>query len=401
MLLALPVLALLSLAPATPAWNAPRSIDEWIAVDDPDLARLPAALRSLPNAEQVVYESAKNPWFLIARRVRLEGDGVAAFAADDKVMRGRGDFVVTSDDRLEVRGSPAFLFECEWELQGERSRILALYDAEVEEDVLHALWIVAPESVPTRKLLTEVKICFFELRSSLKPDTDETYASILNGHALSFSLKSGRGRNAIELESVDRTGENDTLFFESVLAKNRLPADVVRNWRDEDRDLSLSYQIFQTDMGFGPRSPFLHWIAAKLQLFVRGDRDDGDAPVELLHLENARTTVVTEEELERHYANNRRAPESGVILETFVPRSPYARACRLRWTDAGTGRAALALLVELRTYPRSRSETVSRTSIVLLLAHAPERELLDVLETGLELESRPLEGAAPLSALPR
>ena len=93
----LPLLLALTFVPSLslslePTGSGATGIDDWISVDDPDLSRLPVALRLLPHEEQVVYESAKKPWFLIARRVRLESDAVAAFAADESVMAKRGEY---------------------------------------------------------------------------------------------------------------------------------------------------------------------------------------------------------------------------------------------------------------------------------------------------------------------
>ena len=405
MILALPLIALIALAPrggigGETASDVARGIDDWIAVDDPDLSRIPTALRFLPNEEQAVYESAKKPWILIARRVSLVSDAVAAFAEDEKVMSKRGKFVPVDEDYMEIRGGEAAYFECEWELKGHRSRILAVY-APAEGDALHVLWIIAPESDAARKLRPELKACLRDLRKSLKPPTEATYGSILNGHALSFALRTGRGRNTISLESIARPNENDAAFFEHITAKHKhLHTAISRNWRDDNRDLDLSYQIYQTDTALGPKAPVVHWLAEQLQVFVRRNKDDGDVPVELLHIEDARTSIVSAEEVAHHYGNNRRAPDAGVILRTFLPRSPYARACRLRWTDEKTGRPSLALFVELRTYPRSRSETVARTSVVMLLARAGKQGPLDAFETDLEFTSRPLEDAAPLGELP-
>ncbi len=380
-----------------------RSLDDWIAIDDPDLARLPIALRQLPSVERVVYEGAKRPWFLIARRLTAAGstdeaDAVAAFAADEKKMGPHGEFIPIDEEYTEIRGGQATLFESEWTQDGEASRILAAYAAG-DDGALYAFWIVAPKSESERKLLSELKACMRELRRSLKPPTGDTYASLLNGHALSFALRTGRGRNTISLESVADAG--DAAFFDMIVEKHKwVHADIARDFRDEARGLSLSYQIYQADTGFGPKVPFLHWVAERLQASIRRNKDEGDTPVELLHMENARTAVVTPEELARHYAQNQRAPEAGVILQTFVPRSPFARACRLRWVDPTTREPCLALLVELRTYPRSRSETVSRNSVVMLLARASGAELLDSFEADLAFTSAPLESAAPLAALP-
>lgn len=379
------------------------SIEDWISIDDPDYARLPIALRSLPHEEQAIFESSEKPWFLIARRVRLESDGFAVFAADEKQMSRHGEFIPKDEDIAEVKGGEAIQFEAEWEQQGTKSRILALYspDRTSDGETLLAVWLIAPEEFSARRMLPELKSCLRDLRKGFAPPTEDTYASLLNGHALSFALRAGRGRNALSLESVEAPAPGDGFFFESIAAKyKQFHTSIARNWRDDGRDLTLSYQVYQYDVGLAPKVPFLYWIAESLQLALRTNKDEGDVPIELLHLENALTSVVSDEEVRHHYGNNKRAPDAGVILQTFLPRSPYARACSLRWTDAKSGRPSFALLVELRTYPRSRSETVTRSSIVMLLARAGKSERLDALEEGIAFASTPLVEAAPLAELP-
>ena len=61
----------------------------------------------------------------------------------------------------------------------------------------------------------------------------------------------------------------------------------------------------------------------------------------------------------------------------------------------------IALLIELRAYPRSRTETVARPCVVLLLAPAKDAADLDRLEEGLEFKSAPLPEEPPLAELPR
>ena len=80
----------------------------------------------------------------------------------------------------------------------------------------HALWIVAPESASERKLLSELKSCLKDLRTSLKPPTGRTYGSILNGHALSFALSVGRGRGALALETAPEPAGGDRAFFDKI-----------------------------------------------------------------------------------------------------------------------------------------------------------------------------------------
>ena len=102
--------------------------------------------------------------------------------------------------------------------------------------------------------------------------------------------------------------------------------------------------------------------------------------------------MVSEAQVQQHYRNNKKAAEVGVILQTFLPRSPFANAARLRWTE-GEGEATehvLALYVELRSYPQSRTETINRATMVVLQARAKSAADLALLEAGLDFESTPL-----------
>ena len=160
-------------------------------------------------------------------------------------------------------------------------------------------------------------------------------------------------------------------------------------------------QVFRLDRSLGPREPFMRWLASHIQVLVRRNKDDGDAPVELLHLPEAQTTIVSQEEIDHHYANNKRAPDAGVILATFIPRSPFANACRIRFVDKDGDRPSLALLVELRSYPRSKSETVARSTVVLFVVRAADPTYLDQIADGLAFESDPLTEPPPLAGFPR
>ena len=107
--------------------------------------------------------------------------------------------------------------------------------------------------------------------------------------------------------------------------------------------------------------------------------------------------VVSAVELERHYRNNKKAADAGVILQVYVPRSPFARALRLRWTE-GEGEElehVLAIYVELRSYPRVRSETVTRSALVVLQVRSADPEALSAFERGLDFESEPIGRPAP------
>ena len=96
--------------------------------------------------------------------------------------------------------------------------------------------------------------------------------------------------------------------------------------------------------------------------------------------------------VEQHYKNNARAPEGGVILKVFLPKSPFASICRLRWSDgeALDAGAGFAQFVELREYRRSRSEVITRVTVAMLLARAEVEADLDLLEDQLGLATRPL-----------
>jgi len=374
--------------------------DDWIPIDDPDLQRLPGALRLLPHTERAAFESVKAPWFLLARRVPDTGGFAEAFAADEAVLSKHGKFIPIDEDYFKIRGVEALFLECEWQ-KGEASMRAAGLYAPGADGQLTVLWIAAPAGAHPRSQLTELKACYRSLRLSFEAESSDVYRSILNGHELSFELRSGRGRKAVLLERVPAADAADRAFFDRTTAAHGwLVADIARNWRDEDRGLSLSMQLFRMDTGLGPKAPFILWVADLLQAFVRRNKDEGDAPVELLHLENARTRVVSQEEIEHHYANNRRAPDAGVILKTFIPRSPFARACRIRF-DGKDSRPSLAIFVELRAYPRSKSETVTRACVVMLLARADDAADLDQLEEALAFRSEPLTEPAPLADLPR
>jgi len=375
--------------------------NDWIPIDDPELIRLPASLRLLPHASRAAFESTKADWFLLARRVPDSGGFEAAFAADEAVLSRQGELVPIDEAYLTIRGIDTLFLECDWEKDGASMKVAGLY-ASSSEGELTVLWIAAAADVSSKGVLSELKSCFRGLLDSFEPSASDTYRSILNRHQVSFGLRSGRGRDALVLQPAQTVPAADRAFLDRTLAANPwLVAGVVRNWRDAEHGVSLSLQVFQRDTGLGPQDPFVVWLASQLQLFVRGDEADGDVPVELIHLEGARTWVVTEEELDWHYANNKRAPDAGVILRTFVPASPFARACRLRFHDPGDPRPSLALFVELRDYARNKGETVTRTSVVLLLARAPEAARLRELEESLGFRSEPLTEAPPLADLPR
>ena len=401
MLLATLALLTCPMAPGPLHPAAGAGFDDWIPIDDPDLVRLPRALRSLPHEERCAFQSEKSPWFLLARRVSNAGGFAAAFGEDEAALSRQGKFIPIDEEYFNIRGVEALFLECEWESGGTAMRAGGLY-APGKGDLLTVLWIAAPSGAHPKSLLTELKSCYRSLRTSFEPAPSDVYRALLNDHEISFELRSGRGRDSIHLEPAPETPTSDRAFFEHTTEKHqRYAAAIVRNWRDEGRGVTLSMQVYRADVSLGPRSPFLVWVAGQLQAFVRVNAELGDAPVELLHLENALTSVVSQEEIERHYENNKRAPDSGVILETFIPRSPFAPACRIRFREKGGQRASLALLVELRSYTRGRSETVTRSAILVLLARADDPEDLALLESGLALKSAPLTEDPPLAGLPR
>ncbi len=73
----------------------------------------------------------------------------------------------------------------------------------------------------------------------------------------------------------------------------------------------------------------------------------------------------------------------------------------MRFTEKDGSKPSLAMLIELRDYPRSRSETVARSCILMFLVRAPEAANLERFEQEFAFQSAPLTEAAPLADLPR
>lgn len=169
--------------------------DDWIPIDDPDLLRLPRALRLLPHTQRAAFQSEKNPWFLLARRVPDAGGFAEAFAADEAVLSKHGKFIPISEEYFKIRGVEALFLECEWE-KGEASMRAAGLYAPGENGELTVLWIAAPAEAHPKSQLTELKSCYRNLRKSFEPAASDVYRTFLLGHEVSFELRSGRGRES-------------------------------------------------------------------------------------------------------------------------------------------------------------------------------------------------------------
>ncbi len=365
---------------------------EWIRVDDPDFHRLPVALEKLPYVQRTAYESLEEPTVLLVRRLEPTEEVIDAFVADEELLQPYGELIPEGEDFFEVGGREGMLFECSWQLAGVPSQAIAYY-LPIEDATLSVL-LVTTGDTKASKLAKRVRSLAKGFAESLHMEDETRYRAQLLTHELSFQLRIKDKHGTIQFERAAETAEVDRSFHTSVMDANPQFKDAyVGDWVDERNGLTLSYQLIQHDSGMGPEDPLTRWLAGQLQTSVRGEKELGDAPVEELHLPEAQTAVVSEEEIARHYAAAVRAPEAGVILKTYIPRSPYSRVYRVRWHDPETLLENTCLLLEIRRYPRGRigRETVMRSNAVLLFARAEERELLDRWEAGLAFRSRPFE----------
>ncbi len=371
----------------------------WIPLDGPGAGRLPAALTALPAAARRAFEHPQRPAVLLVRRHApgpVEQELIELFVADEEALALPDEFVVIGDAFLEAGGTEALALHVEWTREERPAHVATLYVPHAEGAL--SLWLLTTEELDFETLTDELATLAPAFHTGLDPFQLTRYRGIANDHLVGFSLVfEDRYGARIALTPADGPTAADRVFQDGTREANPdfeggYPAD----WSHREHGLTLSYQLIQMDVGLGRKEPYVHWLAGSLQSSLRGDPDDGDVPVELLHAPDARTVVVSDAEVARHYANNRRAPDSGVILETFLPRSPYAQFCRLRYQDDETGEQVFTYMVELRTYPRSRSETITRACVVLLHVRAREVSVLEAVEAGLAFSSEPLERRPPL-----
>ncbi len=192
---------------------------------------------------------------------------------------------------------------------------------------------------------------------------------------------------------MDQPRAGDRAYIASVFKANpQFNVSVVQNWMDETNDVALSYQIIEHDNGLGVPKPFSQWLAGQFQSYYRDNKDLGDFPVEMIHDPNTLTQVISPEDLASHYARNKRAPDSGVILGVYIPRSPYARNFQLHWmnTEGERPMYGYARLIGLRRYVRSRSETIVRNSVAILMLSGSDRTKVEQAAAGLKPRSMPL-----------
>lgn len=393
MLLALVLLA--SGAHAHESAGGPRVEGAWVPLDDPAEASFPTALRGLPAEAEQAYEAAGGDALLIARQ--LEGDlPVEAFMADEELVTAAAELVPLEERAFEAPGGEGLVFGCTLTRAETALSVTALYAPRAEHGLL-ALWLVERAGADFETSASTLEALVPRFASSVVPAHAPRYRTILLDHEVSFALTGGSGDSAFSLQPAPAPRAADLDVLEDELAKHPTFAGAaVRQWADPERGLELSFQVLRADVALGIKDPVVHHVAESLQNLLRPEpEEEGHVPIELLHVEDARTRVVSDEEVADHYARNQRAAEAGVILQVYLPRSPYARVARLRWQE-GEGEAAehvLALFVELRSYPRSRSETINRTTLAMFRGRARTAADLEALEEGLAFASRPLDRA--------
>jgi hypothetical protein len=363
--------------------------DSWRSLDDPGANSLPKALRELSGSREGVFEAIDAPRYLLIRRLSGCEMAIDAFMLDEEAMMRAGEFVPLDDSHLDTPRGEGIAFDCEWNRDALAARVSAVYVPDGSDGV-YGLWLITTDNTPFRKMRAQLSSLLERSWKSDKIETPGAYSAILNGHELSFKLGVG---NAIRFRPLETFVSGHADFMQQIEEANpEFLISYARQWRDEKRGVILSYQIAGTDVNLGPTTPFVQWLAGVFQQLRRVDKDKGDIPLELIHFEDARTEVVSDEELKQHYENNERAPEAGVILKVILPRSPYARVCRMNWTEPqedGTTVFGRVWFVELRDYHRSRSEIVTGATAVMLLAEANREEDLDLLEKSLEFSSCP------------
>ncbi len=370
--------------------NAPTG---WIPLDDPGQSRVPSGLVQLPQRAMQAYESASGMAVLLVRELD-GGDVFETFMADEEVVSKSYSFVPVDERPFETERGEGMLFECEVTIDGCAGRAVALY---VPSDIgLTSIWMLDAGEASLAELGDAAIALVPQLAATVELEQGPRHASIVLSHRLSFALAFGEGDTAVALAPAEARAEDVEFFAHELATHPSFTGTDARHWADPARGITLSYQLLQGDHSLGLKEPLLHHIAEELQKHERISVDEGDYPLELIHIPDAQTIVVSDAEVERHYLNNKKAAEAGVILQTYLERSPFANAVRMRWQEGGEH--VLALYVELRTYPRSRSETISRRTIVMLQAHAKTAAELARIERGLAFESAPLETDAPFAA---
>ena len=319
-------------------------------------------------------------------------DAIDAFVQDEESMnRPGGELIPLADRALEGMDGEPLVFDCEWIWGSITSRISAIY-VPIESGRLRSLWLVTAEDTPFETLQAELEATLLRLDEPSTPALPERYSALLNDHTISFNLCFA---DEIRLRPVEMVEADHADFVHQILAENtEFFGSHARQWQDEERGTKLSYQVVVHDLNLGPDPAFLHWLSSVFQLYLREDKEKGDVPVELIHLERARTEVVDDQTLKRHFENNVRASAAGVILEVVLPRSPYARARRLSWVRAkedGSQLFSRAWSMELRHYHRVRGEIVTRVAVVMLRAEARSQADIDLMEANLDFASQPLD----------
>ncbi len=370
----------------------------WLPLDDPSAHVLPEPLLRLKGVRDGLFESSNSSSLLLIRNLAELQTQVDGFMADEEVLALQGEFMPLEDRSIDGISGPSTAFDCEWKFGELATRVATLY-VTTPEGLILALWIVTLSDRPFLEMQQELEgIATRYLKGEGAPLT--RYTARINAHEIAFSLGTGPDLTLLPLPEIDL--EHSTTS-QSIRRVN--PSFLVsfnRQWADAKSGISLSYQVVQHDLGFGPPNPFVHWIAGVYQSAVRGDIDKGDAPRELLHLEQVRTEVISDEAMARHYKNCQRTRDVGVILEVLLPRSPYARVCRLNWARPQDGEPNFfgrMWFVELRHYHPGRGETVTGTSVLILRAQAKTLGELNALEESMDLSTRPIgsEGRFPLT----
>ena len=302
--------------------------EPWRSLDDPGARTLPDPLRQLPGKREAVFESLASPRFFIVRHLSEVEDAIDAFVRDEEAMNRQGELIPLADRVLEGANGETLVFDCEWTWNSLTARVSAIY-VPIESGRVRSLWLVTTEDTPFETLQAELEAALMRHDEPSGPAPPASYSALLNDHAISFDL---RITDEIRLQPVEMVEADHADFVHQILEENtEFLGSHTRQWQDEDHGTKLSYQIVVHDLNLGPDPAFVHWLSSVFQLFLREDEEEGDVPVELIHLENARTEIVDDETLKRHFVNNRRASQAGVILEVVLPRSPYARARRLSW----------------------------------------------------------------------
>jgi hypothetical protein len=365
--------------------------ESWRPLDDPGAVTLPDPLLKLEGKREAAYEAISSSCLLLVRSFPSGTTGIDAFVADEEVMGRTGEFIPVADGELESASGRALTFDCEWTWLSLTARVSTLY-AQSPTGEWISLWIISADLAPFEELqavLAETLARFNERDGLAALDR---YSAYLNGHEFSFNLNID---DQLQLQPTGAIDGQHARLLAGVLELNvTMLGSHARQWRDEKRGVTLSYQILSHDVAMGPKTPFVEWLGSGLQSELRVDVNKGDTPIELIHLENARTETVSDEALEKHYKNCERTDGPGVILEVYLPQSPLARACRLRWRRPLQGtpeKFGRAWFVELRRYHLSRGELVTGVSIVMLRAEAPTKQALDLMEAALDFRAQPNE----------